>query len=526
MRGDDDAPRAHARDFFRKSTNNQHYMHIERVAPTFLIALVTLSACSGSPPRAGASPTFASDEVAARIRQVEAGLLPLNTIAGRPLPTMPLDDRMRYFNVPGVSIAVVNNGAIEWAKGYGAADAESGRPVDTATLFQAASISKPVAAIGALHLVEKGRLALDEDVNERLTSWRVPASDHARGEKVTLRRIITHNAGLTVHGFRGYAQGEGVPAVVQVLNGTPPANSAPVVIDTQPGSVQRYSGGGVTVAQLLMSDVTGEPFPRLMEELVLRPAGMVHSTYEQPLPAALAPNAATAHRRDGTPVAGKWHTYPEQAAAGLWTTPSDLARLMIAVQRWAGGAEGGVISPAMSREMLTPQGSSYGLGFGLGGEGQSRIFAHGGSNVGFRAMFIGFVETGQGAVVMTNGDMGDALVQEIVRSISRVYGWQQFKTTEKKIVSIDPATLQSFTGQYRIDSSGGGPVLTVSLADGSLQAKLPNWLSARTLYPSAPNQFFMLETGAELTFERDGTAQAGAVVLSGGGPPTRAIRVE
>ena len=526
MRGDDDSPRQQARRFLEKCTNFQHDMRMKRLAPIFLIALATISACSGPPPRAGASPTIASDQVAARIRQVEAGLLPLNTIAGRPLPTMRLDDRMRYYNVPGVSIAVVNNGAIEWAKGYGVADAESGRPVDTATIFQAASISKPVAAIGALHLVEQGRLALDEDVNARLTSWRVPASDHARGEKVTLRRIITHNAGLTVHGFRGYAQGEGVPAVVQVLNGTTPANSAPVVIDTQPGSLQRYSGGGVTVAQLLMSDVTGEPFPRLMEDVVLRPAGMVHSTYEQPLPAALAPNAATAHRRDGTPVAGKWHTYPEQAAAGLWTTPSDLARLMIAVQGWVGGTEGGVISPAMAREMLTLQVGTYGLGFGLGGEGESRIFAHGGSNVGFRAMFIGFVETGQGAVVMTNGDMGDALVQEIVRGISRVYGWQQFKTTEKKIVSIDPATLQSFTGRYRIESSGGGPVLTVSLADGNLEAKLPNWLSARTLYPLAPNRFFMLESGAELTFERNGTAQAGAVVLSGGGPPARAIRVE
>ena len=501
-------------------------MRIRILTATLLFAFLTLSACTGSPPRPAASPPIASDEVAARIRQVEAGLLPLNTIAGQPLPTMRLEDRMRYFNVPGVSIAVVNNGAVEWARGYGVADTESGRPIDTATLFQAASISKPVAAIGALRLVEQGRLALDEDVNARLTSWRVPASERARGEKVTLRRIITHNAGLTVHGFRGYAQGEGVPAVIQILNGTPPANSAPVVIDTQPGSLQRYSGGGVTVAQLLMSDVTGEPFPRLMEDLVLRPSGMVHSTYEQPLPAALAHNAATAHRRDGTPVAGKWHTYPEQAAAGLWTTPSDLARLMVAVQRWAGGVEGGVISPAMAREMLTPQGGSYGLGFGVRGEGESRIFAHGGSNVGFRAFFIGFVETGQGAVVMTNGDMGDALVQEIIRGISRVYGWQQFTTTEKQVVSIEPETLQSFTGRYRAESSGSNQVLTVSLVDGNLQAKLPNWLSARILYPSAPNRFFMLESGAELTFEREGTSQAGAVVLSGGGPPTRAIRVE
>jgi hypothetical protein len=141
-------------------------------------------------------------------------------------------------------------------------------------------------------------------------------------------------------------------------------------------------------------------------------------------------------------------------------------------------------------------------------------------------MFIGFVETGQGAVVMTNGDMGDALLQEIVRSIARVYGWEQFRTGEKTIVSIDSSTLQSFTGQYRLESSGGNPTLTISLNDGSLQARLPNWVSARTLYATAPNRFFMLESGAELTFELNGTNRASAVVLSGGGPPTRAIRVE
>lgn len=496
---------------------------IEPVVVAVLVAV--LLGCVSPCVSAQAAPG-GSGEIAARIRQVEQGLLPANVIAGRPLPAMQLDERMRYFNVPGVSVAVVNNGAIEWVKGYGVADAGSGRPVDTATLFQAASISKPVAAMAALRLVEQGRLALDEDVNARLTSWRVPESEHARGEKVTLRRIVTHSAGLTVHGFRGYSQDEPVPTVVQLLNGAEPANSAAVRVDTQPGSLQRYSGGGVTVAQLLMSDVTGRPFAQLMEETVLRPIGMIHSTYAQPLPATLTHNAATAHRRDGTPIAGKWHTYPEQAAAGLWTTPTDLARLMIAVQRSAAGAEGGLLSPAMTREMLRPQFGSYGLGFGVAGEGKARIFTHGGSNAGFRAMFVGFAGTGQGAVVMTNGDMGDALLQEILRSIARVYGWEQFRTRETTIVSIDSTTLSSFVGRYRIESSGEDLILAISFEDGRLQARLPNWTGPRTLYAAAPDRFFMLESGAELTFERNGTERAGVVVLSGGGTPTRAIRVE
>jgi len=491
-----------------------------------LVALATVTPCVGAQSHPVPAPTVAGEDVAARIRQVEEGLLPPSIIAGQPLPTMSLAERMQYFRVPGVSIAVVNQGRIEWAKGYGLAEAGTDRVVDPATLFQAASISKPVATLAALRLVEAGKLALDESVNQRLTSWRVPESELARDSLVTLRRIISHNAGLTVHGFRGYARGESVPSTVQVLDGAPPANSAAVRVDVVPGTLHRYSGGGFTVAQLLMSDVTGMAFPQLVQDLVLQPLGMIHSTYAQPLPDSLAGRAATAHRPDGTPIDGRWHTYPEQAAAGLWTTPSDLARLIIAVQRYAAGAEGGVVSAAMAREMLAPQAGSYGLGFGIGGEDSTRIFAHGGSNVGFRAMFVGFVETGQGAVVMTNADLGGALVQEILRGISRVYGWEQFKVTEKTVATVDSARLTSFVGRYRLESSGAGRILTVTMENGRLQARLPEWLSARTLYAAAPDSFFMLEGAAQLSFERDGAGGVTAVALSGSGPTMRAIRIE
>ena len=465
-------------------------------------------------------------DVAARIRRVEEGLLPPNIIAGRPLPAMSLAERMQVFRVPGVSIAVVNQGRIEWARGYGVAEAGSGRAVDTATLFQAASISKPVATLAALRLVEEGTLALDEDVNARLTSWRVPESELARDSVVTLRRIFSHNAGLTVHGFRGYARDETVPTTVQVLDGSSPANSAPVRVDVVPGTLHRYSGGGFTVAQLLMSEVTGKPFERLMHDLVLGPLDMIHSTYAQPLPDSLAARAATAHRDEGIAIPGSWHTYPEQAAAGLWTTPVDLARMIIAVQRYASGEAGGVISPAMARQMLTRQAGSYGIGFGLEGEGAARIFAHGGSNAGFRAMFVGFVETGQGAVVMTNGDLGGLLVQEVLRGIAHVYGWEQFKATEKTVVAVDSAQLAALAGRYRVEGAGQERILTVTLNEGRLEVRSPGWLSARTLHASAPDRFFMLESAAELRFERDEAGRATAIELSGGGPPVRAARIE
>src|SRR5690606_17154585 len=158
-------------------------------------------------------------------------------------------------------------------------------------------------------------------VNDQLTSWRLPANEHTAAQPVTLRHLLTHSAGTTVHGFRGYARGEEVPTLVQLLDGVKPANSAPVRVDIPVGSRWRYSGGGISIAQLVVEDETQKPFAQAARELVLQPFGMGNSTYVQPLPAALRDKAATGHRASGEPVAGNWHTYPEQAAAGLWTTP-------------------------------------------------------------------------------------------------------------------------------------------------------------------------------------------------------------
>jgi CubicO group peptidase (beta-lactamase class C family) len=484
------------------------------------------AACSGPSARV-ATDAGDGEQVATRIRQVEQGLLPAVVIDGRPLPVMTLEERMRTFNVPGVSIAVVNAGRIEWAKGYGMARAGGNRAVDSMTLFQAASIRKPVAALGALELVEQGRLALDEDVNIRLTSWRVPASEIAGGERVTLRRLVSHNAGLTVHGFPGYARGVAVPSAVQVLDGVPPANTAPVRIDLLPGSRWRYSGGGFTVVQQLMSDVAGRPFAAVMEELVLRPLGMTSSTYVQPLPEALADRAAHAHTRQGQPIAGDWHTYPEQAAAGLWTTPSDLARMILAVQRASAGAPNALLSQATAREMLSVQAGDYGLGFGLDGEDADRVFSHGGSNAGFRALFVGFVEAGRGAVVMTNADLGGALIEEIMRAIAQAYDWPMYRPESRTLAAIDSSTLPALTGRYRLESSGGPDrMLEVSLDGGRLRAMLPNWVAPRTLYAIGPARFFMLESPTELTFESDAAGRVVAVLLSGGGQNTRLARIE
>jgi CubicO group peptidase (beta-lactamase class C family) len=481
-----------------------------------ILPLLLATGCAAHREPAG---TGAAPDAEARIRRVENGLLTYHVVRGESAGRS-IEERMRYHRVPGVSVAVINDGRIEWARGWGEAEAGSGIRVDTATLFQAASISKPVAAVAALRMVQDGRLALDEDVNGRLRSWQVPASPSTAAEKVTLRRLLSHSAGTTVHGFPGYAAGAPVPSAVQVLEGEEPANTRPVRVDTLPGSLWRYSGGGYTIAQLLMTDVAGRPFAELMREQVLQPAGMRHSTYAQPLPAERAGRAATAHRADGTPLPGKHHTYPEQAAAGLWTTPSDLARLAIEVQRAYKGETGRILTPETARQMLSVQSGSYGLGFSLNGEGDSLRFEHGGSNQGFRAYFLAQAGTGKGVVVMTNGENGGELGMEILRAVAREYGLPGFAARERDAVRLDAAALAAYAGGYASVPDGNDPPVPVEVeADGDvlrITVARVGW-NRRPLRASAPDTFFFLDNPGEIVFTRDASgAVTGATIVRQG----------
>jgi CubicO group peptidase (beta-lactamase class C family) len=332
-------------------------------------------------------------------------------------------EQMARRHIAGLSLAIIQDGRIVVARGYGVADETNRVPVTPATLFQAGSISKPVAALGALHLIEADRLSLDADVNTSLTSWRVPENRFTATEKVTLRRILTHSAGLTVHGFPGYDVGGPMPSLVQVLDGTGPANTAPIRVDTTPGAIERYSGGGFTVMQQLMIDVTQTPFPRFMQETVLGPIGMTSSSFEQPPAPPRASSTASGYYADRTPVRGRWHVYPEMAAAGLWTTASDLARFAIEIQQTLAGGGHGVISPAMARQYLTKQREGVGLGIALRGSGRALSFSHGGRDEGFDARLVAFAETGQGAVILINANDNSRLMGRILDFIGRAYGW-------------------------------------------------------------------------------------------------------
>jgi CubicO group peptidase (beta-lactamase class C family) len=333
---------------------------------------------------------------------------------------------MQKRHIVGLSLAVVQNGKISKASAYGFADKEQGTPVTTSTLFQAGSVSKSVAALGALHLVQEGKLALDEDVNKWLRTWKLPENSFTKIKSVTLRQILSHSAGLTVHGFPGYSVAEPLPTLVQVLDGTKPANTAAIRVDFEPGTKLRYSGGGYTVMQQMIIDVAGKPFPQFMWESVLSPLGMTNSTYEQPLPKDRAATSASGYYGQLKPVEGRCHIYPEMAAAGLWTTPSDLAMFVIGIQQSLAGTTNPVISQSLTRQMLTNQSESDGLGVFLQKAGDSLRFVHNGRDEGFDAVMMGYARTGQGAVVMINGNDDSGALARVLDAIAREYHWPDF----------------------------------------------------------------------------------------------------
>jgi CubicO group peptidase (beta-lactamase class C family) len=332
---------------------------------------------------------------------------------------------LQKFNVPGVSIAIIKDFKIETAIAYGIADVATGAKVTPETMFQAASISKPVAAMASLRAVQDGKFALDQDVNTILKSWKLPMGQFASGPPVTPRMLMSHTSGTgDGFGFPGYSPGAPLPTIPQILDGSQPSNLRAVRLERPPLTGFKYSGGAVVIQQLALMDAVGKPFDQIAREWVLGPIGMTNSTYEQPLPKAREAQAARAHNPQGQRAADPWHVYPEQAAAGLWTTPTDLAKFAIEVQQTLRGRSSRVLSQSMVREMITPVGvGPYAVGFEISKQGEGWYFGHGGSNFGFQCDLIAHRVKGYGAVIMTNGATGGALIQQLRQIIARQYGW-------------------------------------------------------------------------------------------------------
>lgn len=427
-------------------------------------------------------------------QQVESGLLPGAVFDGKVEPWR-IEHRMVRWKVPAVSVAVIDDGKIVWAQGYGVLRAGQDDPVTMQTRFQAASISKTVTAAAALSLVDARQLTLDGDIAAALRSWSIPAKAFTAQRALTLRDLLSHTGGVTVSGFSGYAQGAPVPTLVQVLNGEAPANSDPVVVGRKPGEARKYSGGGYEIVQMAIDDVTGRSFADIVSERVLKPADMSSSGYELPAVGTFA----LGHGRDGRPIAGGWHTYPERAAAGLWTTPTDLARLAVALSTSFKGQPGGLLEAGTARTMMTPLMDGYGLGVEVRADGERLAVSHSGTNEGFRATWVIHPVTGDGVVVMTNGAAGGGLTNEIIRAVARVYGWPDYAPAQHQSVSLHPDVLTKRVGMWSGEQEGERTTVTVRLANGGLA--IENTQGTFHFVPVNTSTMRARETNATATFE-------------------------
>jgi len=335
-----------------------------------------------------------------------------------------IEELLKRRKVPGVSVALIRNFEIEWTQGYGIADVETGDAVTPTTLFQAASISKPVSAMAALRAAQDGVFDLDDNINDLLKSWQLPVNELTKTTPVTPRMLLSHTGGTTIHGFGGYRPNVEIPTVVQLLNGEKPANSGAVIVDIAPGTEWRYSGGGTTIMQLAMIDLLNKPFPDILKELVLDPIGMTNSGFDQPLSPERNRTAARAHNGRGEAMGAKWHVYPELQAAGLWTTPTDLCRFTVDLMNAFGGKSDTILSQSTAQMMVTAvEPGDYGLGLSVSKRDDVTRAGHGGSNWGFRCQLEFNLDSGNGFCIMTNGDAGQVVVNELKRRFASVYDW-------------------------------------------------------------------------------------------------------
>ena len=404
---------------------------------------------------------------------------------------------MQQAKVPGVSVAVFVDGRLAWSQAWGVMRLGEQAPVTPATLFQAASISKPVTALTAMTMVADGRLALDRDVSHAIEGWSASAP-------ITLRQLLSHSAGLNVSGFEGYVANAPVPTPQQILRGDPPSNTPKVVVEHVPGQAFNYSGGGYTVVQTLMSQTAAKAFSEIIAERVLRPMGMTESIFEQPLPAELRAGAASGHR-DGKAVVGGSHTYPELAAAGLWTTPRDIGKVAVDIQNAYRGVGASVATPTISRDMQTPQIGGHGLGFELKTLHGEPVFEHTGLNEGFEARLVASPNT-MGpryvVVVMTNGQGGTAIADGIIRAIAREYQWRAFAPQSVRRVALPKRDRAKFEGFYR----GAGRAIGIELKGSDLYVRDDGWRPARMIATS-PSAF--------VVENRPGVYRIGTNVMSG-----------
>lgn len=400
---------------------------------------------------------------------VARGLVPPVRIADRPLHWT-VEERLAHHRCPGVGVAVMHQGRIDWADGFGVREEGTDLPVGGDTVFMVASCSKPVTAMLVLQQVERGVLDLDVPMNRYLRRWQIPENDFTADHPVTLRRALSHTAGLTVGGWGVVPRdGSPVPTWLDLVEGRPPSKLGPVYVDKTYDGTDRYSGGGYLLAQMALEDQLGRPFADLADEMIFTPLGMTRTSFRAVPSTALLADIASGHPGDGTVCAGGWMTSPEAGAGGLFSTARDYARFLLGCRAAYHGEPNAILGQSLAQEAMTRHDrSAFGLGFRVLGDGPAKRINHGGSNDGYQSETDLFLDSGDGGVVLTNAVPGIFLYREVMNAIAEVYDWPHFLLPPKRLKVLTEDELQRYVGAYRITSGMEMPLLRVWTEGGRL----------------------------------------------------------
>lgn len=456
-----------------------------------------------------------------RIKAVENGLLKAVVFEGENPERMKLAERMSYYNVPGVSIAVIDNYRIEWAKGYGQAGANIAEEVTPGTIFQAAELSQAITAAGVLTLLNQNGLDLDTPVNEHLRTWNLPDNSLTREKKISVSHILSHCSGIISLRYEGFDNLADMPALDQILKGEK-SDYPPVYVDSLPEQEPKYSEAGYAVLEKLVEDLSGQTFTEFMARTILQPLQMDASSFERPLSPILYSLAATGYTREGSPVEGKGNYYPVAAARGLWASPSDLAQFSIDLMRAALGQSPTVMSPALAREMLSIRCGIWGFGLCIGDRGDDLHFYLKGRNNEFSCFLVAYPVRGQGAVIMTNSDNGEYLIDEICRALSDAYQWPHYIPEIKKYFRLDPSIYQLYEGTYEVTPEYR---LMVSYEDYYLLIQ-PTGQIATKFFVENTTTFFSTDPYIQIRFVRDNEGNVTGLVLRQGDFKREAKKIE
>lgn len=410
----------------------------------YLNLILLIVSCSNLGNKTKNSEYFRSKTDSIHAQNIENNLIPMYSVAGK-VKRMTIPEMMKLDKIPGMSIAFVDNGELAWTKHYGYANLEDSIPVSSETVFTGASLSKPITAIAALNLVEKGVLDLDEDVNLKLKEWKIPESTLTKKEKVTLRRLISHKAGIKNDLWSSYLPEDTIPTLNQMLAGEKPSLDPQTSVIYEPGSKTEYSNPGYSIIQKLIMDVKNEEFDKIIDQLIFDPVGMENSSFKQPIPNHLAKRKAIGYTKELEPY--PYRLFPYQAAGGIWTTPTDLAKFMIAVLNDHHKGTNTLVSKETTNTIFKKYIDRYVFSFWNWGE--DIVFMHYGSNQGFNCIMYGSVNKNQGIVVMTNSDNSFGFFDYIQRAVNNEYQWEYVKPEILNPSKSDISWVEPFLGEYQ-----------------------------------------------------------------------------